>query len=192
MSETLFSVLIVEDDPLFQGVYRTRLEQQGFKVRVAGDGEEALREIEQSPPDLILLDLVLPRLSGHDVLTRLRQDPRHTNLPVIILTSRGEAADIERGKQEGADDYLIKGSTNPKEVIWKVKQALAVKSGQPLLLRVALQEKELDAAMLADMAKKPKNLQCAQCHRHLILELAPQQERPGWFAARLICPECEK
>jgi DNA-binding response OmpR family regulator len=192
MTETAPYVLIVEDDPLFQEVYRTRLEQQGFQVKVVGDGEEAWREIESFPPDVILLDLVLPRLSGHDVLARLKANPQLAELPVIVLTSRGEPADIERGKQEGAEDYLIKGSTNPKEVIWKVKQALAKKSGQPLALRVALQEKLLDAPLLADMAKKSEKLQCGQCARQLLLELTPQTDRPGWFDARLVCPDCGK
>jgi DNA-binding response OmpR family regulator len=186
------SILIVEDDPLFQGVYRTRLEQQGYKVTVAGDGEEALKAIEQSPPDLILLDLVLPRLSGLEVLGRLRQDPQQAAVPVIILTSRGEPADIERGKQAGANDYLIKGSTNPREVIWKVKQALAKESGEPVRLRVALQEKELDAAALADLAQQSNTLQCAKCRLRLVMELTEQKDRPGWFDARLICPECDK
>jgi DNA-binding response OmpR family regulator len=192
MTETVPYLLIVEDDPLFQEVYRTRLEQQGFQVKVAGDGEAAWQEIEAAPPDLILLDLVLPRLSGHDVLARLKANPQLAELPVIVLTSRGEPADIERGKQEGAEDYLIKGATNPKEVIWKIKRALAKKSGRPFTLRIALQEKMLDAPILADMAKKSEALQCGQCARQLLLELTPQADRPGWFDAHLVCPDCEK
>jgi len=186
------SVLIVEDDLLFQGVYRTQLEKQGFQVKVISNGEAAWREIEASPPDIILLDLVLPGLSGHDILTRLKADPRLAEVPVIILTSRGEPADIERGKQEGAADYLIKGVINPKEVIWKIRQALAKKTGEPLPLRVALQEKLLDAPMLAETAKGIKTLKCPQCNKGLLLELTPKPDRPGWFDARLICPDCGK
>jgi two-component system, OmpR family, phosphate regulon response regulator PhoB len=192
MAETALTILIVEDDMLFQGVYRTRLTQQGFLVKVVSDGETALREIEQSPPDLILLDLVLPRLNGLEMLSRLKQNPQHAELPVIILTSRGEPADVERGLQAGAEDYLIKSSTNPKEVIWKIRTALAKKTGQPVTLRVALQEKELDAPLLADLTKKSEELECARCAGHLLLELTPKEDRPGWFDAHLICPDCGK
>jgi len=184
------TILIVEDDMLFQTIYRSRLGQEGYQVKVASDGEEALHEIEASPPDLLLLDLVLPRLSGYEVLTRLRANPRFVNLPVIVLTNKGEPEDIKRGMEMGADDYLIKTVAHPKEVVWKIRQALAEKAGEPIRLRVAPREIQLDAPRLAELAGKPADLRCPKCGSELLMELFPRSDRPGWFEGRLICPDC--
>jgi len=186
------NILIVEDDMLFQSIYQTRLTQEGYRVRVVTDGEGALREMGISPPDLVLLDLVLPRLNGFEVLARMRANPRLAQLPVIVLSNKGEPADVKRGMEAGANDYLIKTVAHPKEVLWKIRQTLSEKAGEPVHLRVAVRERELDAPKLAELSGAPANLHCPKCNTGLILELQPRSERPGWFEGRLICPKCEK
>lgn len=186
------TVLIVEDDMLFQSAYLAHLREHGYQVRLASDGEEALREIESSPPDLVLLDLVLPRLSGYEVLSRVRANPALAKVPVIVLTNKGEPEDIKRGMELGADDYLIKIVAHPREVLWKIRQALAERAGEPTPMRVAIRERELDAAKLAEAAGRPPDLRCAKCGGRLLLELLPRSDRPEWFEARLTCPRCGK
>ncbi|NIM04753.1 MAG: response regulator, partial [Armatimonadetes bacterium] len=146
------TILIVEDDMLFQSIYRARLTQEGYSVKVASDGEDALREMETSPPDIVLLDLVLPRLSGYEVLTRMRANPTLADVPVIVLTNKGEPEDVQRGMEKGATDYLIKTVAHPKEVVWKIRQAISEKAGEPVHLRVAVKERELDAPRLAEIS----------------------------------------
>jgi DNA-binding response OmpR family regulator len=185
------TILIVEDDMLFQSIYRTRLTQEGYRVKTTADGEDALQEMEISPPDLVLLDLVLPRLSGYEVLSRIRSNPSLAGIPVIVLSNKGEPEDVRRGMERGANDYLIKTVAHPKEVIWKIRQALSEKAGEPVHLRIAIKERELDAPRLAAISGKPENLNCKKCASGLVLDLQPRTDRPGWFEGRVICPKCE-
>lgn len=184
------AILFVEDDLLFQRTYRTHLEEAGYEVRLASDGENALRQIDASPPALVLLDLMLPRLSGYDVLARIRANPRSAQLPVIVLTNKGERDDIRRAMESGATDYFIKFAARPAEVLWKVRQVLAAAAGKPAAMRVAIREKELDAETFAEAAGKPRDLHCSECGSRLALELTPKADAGGVFDARLVCPKC--
>lgn len=101
-------VLVVEDDPSLATLLRYNIEKEGFRVSEAHDGEEALLLVAETQPDLIVLDWMLPRVSGIEVCRRLRARVETKNLPVIMLTARGEDADRVRGLDTGADDYLTK------------------------------------------------------------------------------------
>jgi two-component system phosphate regulon response regulator PhoB len=101
-------VLVVEDDPSLATLLRYNIEKEGFRVSEAHDGEEALLLVAETLPDLIVLDWMLPRVSGIEVCRRLRARVETKNLPVIMLTARGEDADRVRGLDTGADDYLTK------------------------------------------------------------------------------------
>ncbi len=85
-----------------------RLKREGFTVDIANDGQEGLSRIRSAPPDLVLLDLMLPRMPGQDVLREMRADPRTSKVPVVMLTAKSEASDIVVGLQLGADDYITK------------------------------------------------------------------------------------
>jgi len=102
------AVLIVEDEQPVVELIRYNLEREGFRVQIARDGEEALLQVRESKPDLVLLDWMLPQLSGIEVCRRLRLDTETRNLPVIMLTARGEEADRIRGLDTGADDFIPK------------------------------------------------------------------------------------
>ena len=106
-------VLVIEDDVALAHMYRTKLEKDGYTVRVAGDGEAALRMIEQELPDLIFLDIRLPRMDGLSFLERLRQVERTRNIPVVIVSNYSEQDLVDRGFQLGALEYLIKSQTTP-------------------------------------------------------------------------------
>ncbi|HYZ40517.1 MAG TPA: phosphate regulon transcriptional regulator PhoB [Stellaceae bacterium] len=101
-------VLIVEDEAPLVTLLRYNLEREGFTVCEAADGEEALMQIAERKPDLVLLDWMLPLVSGIEVCRRLRRSPQTRALPVVILTARGEEADRVRGLDSGADDYVVK------------------------------------------------------------------------------------
>ena len=109
-------ILLVEDDPAVAGMYRLKLEMEGYRVTVAGDGEEGLRVAREQRPQLIFLDVRLPKLDGMSVLEAMRGDDRTRHIPVLILSNYGEPPLIERGLQLGAREYLLKSETTPSGV----------------------------------------------------------------------------
>ena len=101
-------VLVVEDEDALSALLQYNLDKEGYRVRIASDGEEALVMIDEQQPDLVVLDWMLPKVSGVEVCRRLRARPETRNLPVIMLTARGEESDRIRGLDTGADDYVVK------------------------------------------------------------------------------------
>jgi len=101
-------VLVMEDEDALATLLQYNLEKEGYRVVVASDGEEGMLQIDERAPDLVLLDWMLPKLSGIEVCRRIRGRPETRNLPVIMLTARGEESDRVRGLDTGADDYLTK------------------------------------------------------------------------------------
>jgi two-component system phosphate regulon response regulator PhoB len=116
-------VLIVEDEDAQAEVLRYNFDREGFDVLVAADGEEAILAVEEQQPDLVLLDWMLPGTSGVTVCRRLRTHPETRDLPIIIVTARGEEADRVRGFESGADDYVAK-PFSPTELVARVRAVL--------------------------------------------------------------------
>ncbi len=119
-------ILLVEDDPLLIDIYTTKLKEAEFEVQVAEDGEKALREIEKAKPDLLILDIVLPRLNGWEVLARVRKNPQWNDLKVIILSNLGQKEEIEKGSALGANLYLIKAHYTPSQVVEEIKKLFII------------------------------------------------------------------
>jgi DNA-binding response OmpR family regulator len=117
-------VLIIDDDSFLSGIYATKLDIEGFEVATAKDGEEGLKAVEKSVPDLILLDVLMPKLDGFETLKRLKQIEAVKGVPVIMLTNLGQKEDIEKGIEQGAVDYLIKAHFVPAEAVDKIKKVL--------------------------------------------------------------------
>jgi two-component system, OmpR family, phosphate regulon response regulator PhoB len=101
-------ILVVEDEPALATLLRYNLEKEGFSVAEAHDGEEALLQLSERTPDAVLLDWMLPQVSGLEICRRIRRTPQWRTLPVIMLTAKGEEADRVRGLEGGADDYVVK------------------------------------------------------------------------------------
>ena len=101
-------ILVVEDEEALATLLHYNLEKEGYEIGVASDGEEALVQVDERQPDLVVLDWMLPTVSGIEVCRRLRQRPATRNLPIIMLTARGEETDRVRGLDTGADDYIVK------------------------------------------------------------------------------------
>ncbi len=116
------SILLVEDDTFLAGMYVTKLELEDFQVTLAADGEAGLEKAREVKPDIILLDIILPKMSGFDVLKDLKDDPATKEIPVIMLTNLGQPEDVQKGLDLGAQDYLVKAHFMPAEVVKKVKE----------------------------------------------------------------------
>jgi DNA-binding response OmpR family regulator len=114
-------ILLTEDELFLSSLLQMKLEQEGFQVQRAKDGEEAMQMLETFIPDLMLLDLILPKKNGFEVLESLRQDPRFQKIPVIIISMLGQDTDIARGKSLGVIDYIVKARLSVDELVNKVK-----------------------------------------------------------------------
>lgn len=119
-------ILLVEDDTALASVYRSRLELEGFDVCEANNGEDALSLAVSEHPDLVLLDVMMPKISGFDVLDILRNTPETTNIRVIMLTALSQPKDKERAEQLGVDDYLVKSQVVIDDVVERVRHHLGM------------------------------------------------------------------
>ena len=119
-------ILLVEDDDALASVYQTRLEAEGFTLVRVPNGEDALASALEFKPDLILLDVMMPKVSGFDVLDILRNTPETTNIKVVMLTALSQDADKQRAESLGVDDYLVKSQVVIADVVDRIKSHLGV------------------------------------------------------------------
>jgi two-component system phosphate regulon response regulator PhoB len=136
-------VLIVEDEAPLVTLLRYNLEKEGFEVCSAGDGEEALVQVAERKPDILLLDWTLPHVSGIEVCRQIRRAPQTRNLPVVMLTARGEEGERVRGLATGADDYIVKPFSVP-ELLARVRALLRRASPERVALVLTIGDLELD------------------------------------------------
>jgi DNA-binding response OmpR family regulator len=119
-------ILIIEDDNFLMNMYTTRFEKEGFKVLMAEDGEKGLKMAKKEKPDFILLDILLPKMNGFEVLKGLKEDEETKKIGVLLLTNLSQRGEVEEGLKLGALDYLIKAHFMPTEVVNKVKKYLVL------------------------------------------------------------------
>ena len=119
-----YKVLLIEDDAAITEMYQTRFEEAGIKLVAANDGEAGLEAVKKELPMVILLDIMMPRMDGFAVLSSLKKDKVTKDIPVFMLSNLGQKADIEKGKKLGANDYIVKASMTPTQVINKIKPYL--------------------------------------------------------------------
>lgn len=124
MAQKKATILLVEDDTFIAGMYQTKLSMLGYTVRTAVDGEVGWAELQKETPDLLLLDIVLPKKDGFEILGDIRSSEKMKNLPVILLTNLGQKPDVQKGLELGADDYIIKAHFTPSEVVEKIEKML--------------------------------------------------------------------
>ncbi|PIR05194.1 MAG: hypothetical protein COV57_00430 [Candidatus Liptonbacteria bacterium CG11_big_fil_rev_8_21_14_0_20_35_14] len=115
------AVLLVEDDPFLSSLMKTKLEQSGLSVILATDGEQAIELAEKYIPRVVLLDLILPKKSGFEVLEAIRNNPQIGNIPIVILSNLGQDSDVSKGKDLGAIEYFIKAKTSIDDLVGKVQ-----------------------------------------------------------------------
>lgn len=124
-------ILLVEDDTALSGVYKSRLDLEGFDIREVNNGEDALSAAIDYKPDLILLDAMMPKISGFDVLDILRNTPDTMNIRVIMLTALSQPKDKERAEELGVDDYLVKSQVVIGDVVERIKHHLGMTEDAP-------------------------------------------------------------
>lgn len=119
-------ILLVEDDDALASVYQTRLQAEGFDTRRVPNGEDALASALEFRPDLILLDVMMPKVSGFDVLDILRNTPETATTKIVMLTALSQDSDKERAQSLGVDDYLVKSQVVIADVVERIKQHLGL------------------------------------------------------------------
>ena len=113
-------ILVAEDDKFLANAYRIKLVREGYDVKICYDGEEVFRSLENYTPDLIILDLIMPRMDGFLVLEYLKKTEKWENIPVIVVSNLGQSEDIVRATKLGAEDYMIKTDLSMKNLAEKV------------------------------------------------------------------------
>ena len=113
-------ILIIEDEEIILELLQRKLAKEGYEVSVAGDGEEGLKVMKEVKPHLILLDIVMPKMGGFEVMEEMQKDPELKEIPVIVVSNSGQPVEIDRAQALGAKDWLIKTTFDPQEVIDKV------------------------------------------------------------------------
>ena len=121
-----YKILLVEDDDALASVYQTRLQAEGFDVKRVPNGEDALAGTIEYKPDLVVLDVMMPKVSGFDVLDILRNTPETAKVKVVMLTALSQDSDKERAQKLGADDYLVKSQVVIADVVERIKHHLTV------------------------------------------------------------------
>ena len=124
MADQKKTILLVEDEPLLANLLKQRLEKEGFAIFHAPDGEEALKVMKTLQPDLILLDIILPKISGFEFMERLRNDPAFGKAPIVIISNLGQESDVEKGKVLGAIGYFVKAKMSIEDLVKRVKTFL--------------------------------------------------------------------
>jgi DNA-binding response OmpR family regulator len=196
-----FKILIIEDDPMIQKVYHDKLAIEGYDVDVASNGEEGINMALDGKPDLVLLDLVLPKINGFVVLSELRKNPKTQRTPIIILSNRGGEDEIEKGLKLGADDYIVKVFATPIHVIERIQKHLsrgrarAYSAASLGRYRIAIQPSKYDAQHLAHDFGFNDLYSCNQCGTQVFLEINHDHTFSGSgnrFFAQFTCPRCSK
>ena len=113
-------ILLIEDEELLLGLLQERLKKEGYEMYIAKDGLEGLAAMRRVKPDLLLLDIVMPKLGGYEVMQEMNKDKELKSIPVIIISNSGQPVEIEEAKKLGAKDWLIKVEFDPEEVLAKV------------------------------------------------------------------------
>jgi len=114
-------ILLIEDDPLLVRMYKDKFENEGFKVSVSDNGEEGLTLVQNERVDMIILDILMPKLSGLDFLRRLRQNGKTKDIPVIVLSNLSQREDQEKALNLGVKEYLLKANLTPSQVVEKIR-----------------------------------------------------------------------
>lgn len=117
-------IIIVEDEEVLRNLLKKKLENEGYEVEVAEDGEEGIRKIREVEFDLILLDIIMPKMGGFDVLEAMQKDENISDIPVIVVSNSGQPVEIDRAQKLGAKDWVVKTEFDPQEVIKKVKEQI--------------------------------------------------------------------
>jgi len=118
-------ILIVEDDPLISRMYETVFKFEGFEVELARNGQEGIEKMAEEKPKMVLLDVMMPKMSGIDVLREMKSNPKTKGIPVVVLTNLSSIKDAETALELGAVKFIVKSKNKPKQIVEQIKEILA-------------------------------------------------------------------
>jgi len=117
-------ILMIEDERIIVDLLKRKSEKEGYQVSVGRDGVEGLEKMREDKPELILLDIVMPRMGGLEVMEKMREDDELKDIPIVVISNSGQPIELDRAKKLGAKDWLVKTEFDPQEVIRKVKKQI--------------------------------------------------------------------
>lgn len=124
MAKRYKKILLIEDDMFLSKIMEERLQDEGWEVNIAGNGEEGLQKAKSFMPSLVLLDMILPKMNGFEVLAALKKDATMKDIPVIVISNLGQDEDIKNAKKIGAADYIVKSNFSLKAIMEKIEKYL--------------------------------------------------------------------
>ncbi len=191
-------ILIVDDTQLIRTMYKDKLMSEGYEVECAEDGWEGFQKAQSWMPDLILLDMIMPKMNGLEALQRIKQDPRTKDIIIVVLSNRDDDEDIKRAIKLGANDYFRKVGTSPAQVTAKIREMLddsePVAVPEAPAFRLYIRDREQDSDPLLAAIGLPRRYWCPACEEELVLEmLADVTKTQGhWFSSHFVCPKCHR
>jgi DNA-binding response OmpR family regulator len=188
-------ILIIEDEASFRCFYRDMLEAAGYDILEAEDGEAGWALAKSEKPDLILLDLVLPKLGGFEILRSVRGYSETKGIPVIIMSALGRQEDIWEGFSLGANEYLQKGLFSSRRVLAEVRSAIErAERKADAAYKLAIGEARTGAERLKADTGMMELFSCPHCEGELLLALNPDLTRTDrhWFSSYFICSKCKR
>lgn len=191
------TILLIEDQAGFRKVYSDVLESNNYRVITAEDGEKGLQLAQAEKPDLILLDLILPKMPGMEVLQKVRADDAIKSIPIVILSVLGDKDQINDALSKGANDYTVKGFYTPREILAKIQPLLEGEPGgeaQVNLHHLVIDTKQPAIKKLMEGIGLGPEAICPHCESPLVLELVPDfsHTEGHWFNAHFVCRQCKK
>lgn len=186
------TILIVDDEEILRKIYSDRLTFEGFQVDTAANGEEALTKIQTTVPNLILLDILMPKLNGLQVLEKLNTVPAWKAIPVIVLSNVANDENIKKALTLGAKDYLLKTNFSPNEIINKIKTLLNTEVKKTY--RISPRDGYGDVIKLSQDHPFMNFYKCPSCGGNLVFELEADDKNPNnhQFIASVVCDACKK
>ncbi|MFA5975747.1 MAG: response regulator [Elusimicrobiota bacterium] len=193
-------ILFIEDQMDLRQIYKDVFKREGFSIQLAEDGLSGLAMAQAAKPDLILLDLMLPKMSGLSLLEKLRASEETRDIPVVVFSAAADTDLMQKAFQLGAKECLTKALNPPKYIVQRVRDVLErvaavakpAPADQPLFIRVDPSTPE--GAALFSKAGLSSGAPCPACQAPIAVELLPDQTRSDghWFFAHLICSSCRK
>ena len=175
-------ILMVDDDKMLIDMYKERLELAGYQVEISRDGEEGLAKVHQVKPDVVLLDIMMPKVNGYEALASIKSDPATKDIPVIILSALMRDVNKAKAVEAGADDYIIKSEAMPVDVIKKVETVLK-KYNKPVPSATVLNEKsapkgpqDVPISQLEEQAKEDNPTPIIEVEPAAVPKVAPMPE----------------
>jgi len=187
-------ILIVDDEEIIRRIYFDRLSAEKYTVETASDGQEALDKMVSFFPNIILLDILMPNISGLQVLEQMKTNPKISNIPVIVLSNMGQDINIKKALELGARDYLLKSSYTPNQVLDKIRANISGGSEKGSIYHLDVRENVSDYFRLSADHPFLKGYRCAYCSQPLQLELTSHKTGSDdhSFTATFVCTSCGK